>query len=441
MAERIRKRVAPKELVTPLMRYSPGIKVGPWVFVAGKTAGSFTEEGLAPEARPGLQNPDLQPNRLRLQALSILPNLKKVLDAGGSSMDLTVRMDDFIVSDDAAQDGIGSASEYLRARDELMPESSGAPASTTVGCSSLLCKPTVLEVDCIGVTKNSGWKKEVIRSSGVPVPPFRRSDAVRTGPYVFCSGALATDWVHGVAPPARTNAELRLGNDIEKQTLFILDQLGKVLEDAGSSLDLSVKAQVYLTAEGMRQISKFDEVWKEVFPKRPPARCITPAAWLVAKGCLVEINLVAVTKDGGIRPQVIRAKGVPKWPLHEPHAVRAGNLLFLSTGIAADNRGDYPRECRINPHYPWYEKGIRKQTEFILGNAEKIVKAAGGSGYENIIRRQAFHSDFDEFILCFETWRTRFPHDPPVSTTIEDSTVPLPVPGATLVLDLWAYLP
>ncbi|HJM44191.1 MAG TPA: hypothetical protein QF870_12845, partial [Nitrospinota bacterium] len=81
------------------MRYSPGIKVGPWVFVAGKTAGSFTEEGLAPEARPGLQNPDLQPNRLRLQALSILPNLKKVLDAGGSSMDLTVRMDDFIVSD------------------------------------------------------------------------------------------------------------------------------------------------------------------------------------------------------------------------------------------------------------------------------------------------------------------------------------------------------
>jgi len=121
--------------------------------------------------------------------------------------------------------------------------------------------------------------------------------------------------------------------------------------------------------------------------------------------------------------------------------VRAGNLLFLSTGIAADNRGDYPRECRINPHYPWYEKGIRKQTEFILGNAEKIVKAAGGSGYENIIRRQAFHSDFDEFILCFETWRTRFPHDPPVSTTIEDSTVPLPVPGATLVLDLWAYLP
>ena len=67
--------------------------------------------------------------------------------------------------------------------------------------------------------------------------------------------------------------------------------------------------------------------------------------------------------------------------------------------------------------------------------------AAGGLGYENIIRRQTFHSDFDEFILCFETWGTRFPHDPSVSTTIEDSTVPLPVPGATLVLDLWAYIP
>ncbi len=441
MVDHVRKAIVPKDLVKPKMRYSPGIKVGPWVFVAGKTAGDFSERGLAPEARPATTNLSLQPDPLRLQALSVVPNLEKVLDAGGSSFDLTVRMDEFIVGGDSSEWRPGSVLESLRVWEEFMPETSEMPTTTTVGCSHLLCLPTVLEIDCIGITKDSGWTKEVIRPSGLPVPPFTHSTAIRTGPYVFCSGLVATDWIHGVAPSAQTNGDFVLGSDVKRQTRFILEHLVRVLEEAESSLDLSVKAQVFLTAEGMRQIVEFDEAWKEYFPKRQPARCIAPAEWLAAKGCQVLINLVAVTKDGGIKPQVVKAKGVPKWPLNEPHAVKAGNLLFLSTGIATDSKGDFPRECRTNPFYPWYEKKIRKQMNFILENAEKIVKAAGGSGYDNIIRRQAFHSDFNEFILGFETWREKFPYHPPASTTIEDSNVPLPVPGATLVLDLWAYIP
>ena len=100
-----------------------------------------------------------------------------------------------------------------------------------------------------------------------------------------------------------------------------------------------------------------------------------------------------------------------------------------------------PKHVQVNPYYPWYEKGIRKQTDYIMGNAEAIIRAAGGQGYDNIVRRQCFHSDYDEFILSWEVWESRFDDEPPASTTIEDSGVPLPVQGATLVLDMWAYIP
>jgi len=440
MARKIRKGITPEGL-KPRMSYSPGVKAGPWVFVAGKTAGNFSEHGLAPEARLDLESLSLQPSPLRVQALSILPNLGKVLAAGGSSFDRTVRVDDFVVTESDFYGPTESISDYLRTREEFFPEGAGLPASTLVGCSRLLCKPTILEIDCIGVSQDSGWHREIIGSPGLANPQLGQHHAVKVGPYVFCSGVLATDGGQEKSPGGQASKGTWLEDEMNRQTRFILDTLAETLDQAGSSLDLCAKAQVYLTAEGMKQVWKLDEVWKEYFPKDPPARCITPTEKLRHEECLVEINLVAVAKDGGIKPQTVNARGVPKWPLHEPHAVKAGNLLFLSTGIASDDKGHLAKECRVNPFYPWYEKGIRKQMDFILGNAEKIVKAAGGKGYDNIVRRQAFHSDFDEFILSFEVWRSKFPADPPVSTTIEDCNVPLPVQGATLVLDLWAYLP
>lgn len=441
MAKKIRQQIFPKEFPKPRMNYSPGIEAGPWIFVAGQIASEYSERGMHPDATRDPLCAYLQPSEVQLQALYSLPNLEKVLTTGGSSFDRTVRMDQFMVLEDTPDGERNEISDYIRTRNELISEKAGRPASTMVGCSHLLCRPCIVEIDFLALTRESDWKKEVITSPRVPNSPEGHGHAVKAGPYVFCSGELATDWVHGVPPSAQRHKELWYGNDMENQSRFILDRLSTILEEAGSSLDLSVKAQVYLTAEGMKQIWKLDEVWKEYFPKNPPARCITPAEGLAVEGCLVEVNLVALTRKGGIKPQTIKARGVPKWPLHEPHAVKAGNLLFLSTGIAADDQGRFPKECQVNPFYPWYEKGIRKQTEYILGNAEKIVKAAGGSGFDNVVRRQCFHSDYDEFILSWEVWSSKFVHDPPASTTIEDAGVPLPVPGATLVLDLWAYVP
>ncbi len=439
--KKVRRQIFPKEFPEPRMNYSPGVEVGDWIFVAGQIASEYSERGMHPDHTRGPVSPYLQPSEVRLQALYSLPNLEKVLTTGRSSFQRTVRVDQFMVLEDTPDGERNEISEYIRTRNELIPESYGRPASTIVGCSHLLCKPCIVEVDFLALTKESKWQKETVDSPGLPKLPDGSPHAVKAGPYVFCSGQSATDWLNAVAPDAQRNQALWQGNDMENQTRCILDRLSRVLEDAGSSLDLSVKAQVYLTPEGMKQIWKMDDVWKEYFPKNPPARTVTPTEGLAGEGCLIEVNLVAVSRDGGIKPRTIRAKEVPKWPLHEPHAVKAGNLLFLSTGIASDNRGHVPKHVQVNPYYPWYEKGVRKQTDYIMGNAEAIVRAAGGQGYDNIVRRQCFHSDYDEFILSWEVWESKFDDEPPASTTIEDSGVPLPVQGATLVLDMWAYIP
>ena len=71
----------------PKMRYSPGILAGPWIFPSGQFASDFSANGVAREATRDPLCPDLQPSELGLQARYIYKNLKKVVDAGGSSLD------------------------------------------------------------------------------------------------------------------------------------------------------------------------------------------------------------------------------------------------------------------------------------------------------------------------------------------------------------------
>jgi enamine deaminase RidA (YjgF/YER057c/UK114 family) len=306
--KKIRQQIFPKEFPPPKMSYSPGVKAGPWIFVAGQIASEYSERGMHPDHTRDPLSRYLQPAEVRLQAKYSLPNLEKVLTTGGVSFEETVRIDQFMVLEDTPDGEPNEIAEYIRTRNEFLPESIGRPASTIVGCSHLLCKPCIVEVDFLALSKNAKWTKEVFDSSRVPRMPGGDHHAVKAGPYVFCAGQLGVEGSEeDEATTAPESGSSWYGNDMERQTRIILDRLSLILEDAGSSLDLSVKAQVYLTPEGMKQVWKMDDVWKEYFPKNPPARTITPTTGLAGEGCMVAVNLVAVTTDGGIQPQTIKA--------------------------------------------------------------------------------------------------------------------------------------
>ena len=130
--------------------------------------------------------------------------------------------------------------------------------------------------------------------SDAPQPLANYTEAYRVGDLVFAAGQLPSDFRTGVPAEARIDPAFPYyGSDIKLRTHYVLRNLAKTFEAAGSSLDHVVKAQVFL--EDLGQFSAFDEVWKEYF-RTPPARTTVGTTGLLVKDAMVEIDLIGVVR-------------------------------------------------------------------------------------------------------------------------------------------------
>jgi enamine deaminase RidA (YjgF/YER057c/UK114 family) len=119
-------------------------------------------------------------------------------------------------------------------------------------------------------------------------------DTFTLGNTVFAAGQIASDYVTGVPPEAGKHENFPFyGSNIERQTAYVLENLKKTFEAAGSSLDHVVKAQVFLTK--LEDFHGFDTVWKRYF-KVPPPRTTIGCTGLLVKDTLVEIDLIGEKK-------------------------------------------------------------------------------------------------------------------------------------------------
>lgn len=111
-------------------------------------------------------------------------------------------------------------------------------------------------------------------AAGLPV-----SAAVQAGPRVWLSGVIGdTD---------------RHPKDVTEQTRDVFSRMAKTLDAAGLKYSDVVDTTVYL--RDWTDWPKVDAVFKEVFPKDPPARNSTAARLVVEPG-LVEVLLTAIRK-------------------------------------------------------------------------------------------------------------------------------------------------
>jgi enamine deaminase RidA (YjgF/YER057c/UK114 family) len=147
-------------------------------------------------------------------------------------------------------------------------------------------------------------KIDVVKS-GAPRQLANYSEAMVAGPWIFAAGQLASDFKTGVPAEARKQPSFPFyGLDIKLQTRFVLENLKKTIEAAGSSLDNVFKAQVFLT--DLNDFFAFDEVWKEYF-KVPPARTTVGTTGLLVKDTLVEVDLIGFVPGKGVDKQVIKS--------------------------------------------------------------------------------------------------------------------------------------
>ncbi|UCE30794.1 MAG: pyrimidine utilization protein C [Burkholderiales bacterium] len=118
----------------------------------------------------------------------------------------------------------------------------------------------------------------VPKGSAPPLAPY--SPGARAGNAVYVSGMLALD----------KDGKLVGAGDVKAQTRCVLESIKSVLEAAGGSLADVTFNHIFLA--DLKDDAAMNEVYKEYFPKDPPARyCIR--ADLVKPEFLVEIASVA----------------------------------------------------------------------------------------------------------------------------------------------------
>jgi 2-iminobutanoate/2-iminopropanoate deaminase len=125
-------------------------------------------------------------------------------------------------------------------------------------------------------------QKEVIRTEQAPGPfqgaPYNQ--AIRVGDLVFVAGQLGIQLASG---------ELA-GPTVEEQTEQIMQNLGAILEAAGSGLDRLVKTTVFLL--DLDDFAGMNEVYARHVGDAPPARS-TVGISALPSGARVEIEAVA----------------------------------------------------------------------------------------------------------------------------------------------------
>ena len=109
-------------------------------------------------------------------------------------------------------------------------------------------------------------------------PNANLSAGIRVGDMLYASGQL------GMSRSAPDTT-------IEGQTKLALENTKTVMEAGGTSMANVVKCTVFLTRQS--DFQAMNRVYREFFPKDPPARSTVVVAALVSNGALVEIECMA----------------------------------------------------------------------------------------------------------------------------------------------------
>jgi len=125
------------------------------------------------------------------------------------------------------------------------------------------------------------FAKETIHTDTAPKALGPYSQAIKAGEFIFTAGQVGLDPQSG---------EIVAGG-IEAETRQVLNNIKKILEAAGSSLDRVVKTTVYL--RDIQDFAAMNGVYATFFPANPPARSTVQVAAL-PRGVAVEIDTIAI---------------------------------------------------------------------------------------------------------------------------------------------------
>ncbi len=121
--------------------------------------------------------------------------------------------------------------------------------------------------------------KREIRTDGAPLPIGPYSQAVEYGGLIFVSGQIPID----------SSGQLRK-EDIEEETVIVLDNIKNILQKAGSDFTKVIYVQIFL--KDIDDFAKVNKVYERYFTKPFPARAVVGGVDIPG-GANIEITLMA----------------------------------------------------------------------------------------------------------------------------------------------------
>ncbi len=123
--------------------------------------------------------------------------------------------------------------------------------------------------------------REAVRTERAPAAIGPYSQAVKAAGMVWVSGQIPLDPATGALVQGGTEAQARR----------VLENLGAILEAAGTSFERVVRATIYLT--DLDDFNVVNRVYAEFMPSPPPARATVQVSRL-PRGARVEIDAIAI---------------------------------------------------------------------------------------------------------------------------------------------------
>lgn len=128
-------------------------------------------------------------------------------------------------------------------------------------------------------------EREIIATDKAPAAVGPYSQGVKWGGFIFTAGQIALDAGTGKL----------IEGDITVQTRQVMDNIKRILEAGGSSLNHVVKTTVFLA--NLSRFAEFNKAYAEFFTEvAPPAR-VTVGVSEIPLGALIMIGAIAIVSD------------------------------------------------------------------------------------------------------------------------------------------------